>query len=58
MLSMPSIVITIEIQFLFLAINMFWALLRAHFNPSLGVRAKLILGGAHDDIFMPTIVNH
>ena len=50
-IPMPSIVITIKIQFLFLAINMFWVLLRAHFNPLLGARAKMILSGAHENIF-------
>ena len=52
MLSMPSIVIAIEIQLLF------WVLLRAHFNLLLGARANVILNGACENIFMPTNVNH
>ena len=39
-LSMPSKVIIIVIEFMFLGINMFWALLRAHFNPHLTAQAK------------------
>ena len=39
-LSMPCKVIIILIEFMFLGINMFWALLRAHFNPRLAARAK------------------
>ena len=31
---MPSKVIIIVIEFMFLGINIFWALLRAHFSPS------------------------
>ena len=30
---MPCKVIIIVIQFMFLGVNMFWALLRAHYNP-------------------------
>ena len=38
---MPSkvIIIIIVIEFMFLGINIFWALLRAHFNPHLTARA-------------------
>ena len=55
-LSMPSKVIIIVIEFMFLGINMFWALLRAHFNPRLTARAKMSLSRAQN-IFMPTNVN-
>ena len=49
---MPSTVIIIVIEFMFLGINMFWALLRAHFNPHLTARAKMSLSRAQN-IFMP-----
>ena len=39
--SMPSKVIIIVIEFMFLGINMFWVLLKGHFNPWLTARAKL-----------------
>jgi len=39
-------------EFMFLGINMFWALLRAHFNPHLVARAKMSLSQAQN-IFMP-----
>ena len=38
--SMPSKVILIVIEFMSLGINIFWAILRAHFNPRLPARAK------------------
>ena len=50
--SMPSKVITIVIEFMFLSINIFWALLRAHFYPRLTARAKTSLSRAQN-IFMP-----
>ena len=40
---MPSKVIIIVIDFMFAGINMFWALLGAHFNPHLSARAKMSL---------------
>ena len=48
--------IIIVIEFMFLGINIFWALLRAHFNPRLKARAKLSLSRAQD-IFMPANIN-
>ena len=53
---MPSKVIIIVIEFMFLGINMFWALLRAHFNPRLTARAKMSLSRAQN-IFMPANIN-
>ena len=38
---MPPKLIIIEIRFMFLGINVFWALLRAHFNPRLTAWAKI-----------------
>ena len=55
-LSMPSKVIIIVIEFMFLGINIFWALLRAHFNPRLTARAKMSLSRAQN-IFMPANIN-
>ena len=55
-LSMPSKVITIVIEFMFLGINIFWALLRTHFNPRLTARAKMSLSRAQN-IFMPANIN-
>ena len=55
-LSMPSKVIIIVIEFMFLGINIFWALLRAHFNPRLTARAKMSLSRAQN-IFMPANMN-
>ena len=56
-LSMPSkVIIIIVIEFMFLGINIFWALLRAHFNPRLTARAKMSLSRAQN-IFMPANVN-
>ena len=40
---MPSKVIIIVIEFMFLGINIFWALVRAHFKPRLTARAKMNL---------------
>ena len=44
------------IEFMFLGINMFWALLRAHFNPRLAAWAKMTLRRAKN-IFMPANIN-
>ena len=41
--SVPSKLIIIVIQFMFLGINTFWALLRAHFNHCLMAQAEMIL---------------
>ena len=56
--SMPSKVIIIVTQFMFLGIkyNIFWALLRAHFNPCLMAQAKMSLSQALN-IFMPANIN-
>ena len=54
--SMPSKVIIIVIEFMFLGINIFWALLRANFNPPLMARAKMSLSRAQN-IFMPANIN-
>ena len=53
---MPSKVIIIVIEFMFLGVNIFWALLRAHFNPRLTARAKMSLSRAQN-IFMPANIN-
>ena len=53
---MPSKVIIIVIEFMFLGINIFWALLRAHFNPRLKARDKMSLRRAQN-IFMPSNIN-
>ena len=53
---MPSKVIIIVIEFMFLGINIFWALLRAHFSPRLVARAKMSLSRAQN-IFMPANIN-
>ena len=55
-LSMSSKVIIIVIEFMFLGINIFWALLRAHFNPRLTARAKMSLSRAQNT-FMPANMN-
>ena len=55
-LSMPSKVIIIVIEFMFLGINIFWALLRAHFNPCRTAWAKMSLSRAQN-IFMPANIN-
>ena len=52
---MPSKVM-IVIEFMFLGINIFWALLRAHLNPRLTARAKMSLSRAQN-IFMPANIN-
>ena len=39
-----------------MSINIFWALLRAHFNPHLMARAKMSLSRAQN-IFMPSNIN-
>ena len=54
--SMPSKVIIIVIEFIFLGINIFWALLGAHCNPRLTARAKMSLSRAQN-IFMPANMN-
>ena len=41
---------------MFLGINIFWALLRAHFSPRLTARAKMSLSRAQN-IFMPANIN-
>ena len=41
---------------MFLGINIFWALFRAHFNPCLMAWAKMSLSCAQN-IFMPTNMN-
>ena len=46
----------IVIHFMFLGINMSWALLRAHFNPRQTARAKMSLSRAQN-IFMPANIN-
>ena len=51
---MPSKVIIIVIQFL--GINIFWSLLKSHFNPCLMAQAKMSLRQAQN-IFMPTNIN-
>ena len=53
---MPSKVIVTVIELMFLSINIFWALLRAHFNPRLMARAKMSLSRAQN-IFMPANIN-
>ena len=53
---MPSKVIIIVIEFMFLGVNIFWALLRARFNPRLTARAKMSLSRAQN-IFMPANIN-
>ena len=54
--SMPSKVIIIVINFMFLGKNLFWALLRAHFNPRARARAKMSLSRAQY-IFLPLDIN-
>ena len=49
-------VIIIVIEFMFLGIDIFWALLRAHFNPRLTARAKMSLIRAQN-IFLPANIN-
>ena len=52
---MPSKVI-IVIEFMFLGMNIFWALLRAHFKPRLTPRAKMSLS-RRQNIIMPANIN-
>ena len=54
--SMPSKVTIIMIVFMFLGLNIFRALLRAHFSPRLAARAKMSLSRAQN-IFMPANIN-
>ena len=44
------------IEFIFFGINIFLALLKAHFNPGLTARAKMSLSRAQN-IFMPANIN-
>ena len=53
---MPFKVIVIVLEFIFLGINIFWALLRAHFNSRLTAGAKMSLSRAQN-IFMPANIN-
>ena len=46
----------IVIEFMFLGINIFWALLRAHFNSRLTARAKMSPSRAQNT-FMPANIN-
>ena len=48
-LSIPSKVVIIVIEFMFLGI--FWALLRAHFNPRLTAQAKMSLSRGPKHIY-------
>ena len=48
--------IIIVIEFMFLGMNIFWALLKAHFSPRLAARAKMSLSRAQD-ILMPANMN-
>ena len=54
--SVPSKVIIIVIQFMFLGINIFWGPLRSHFNPHLMAQAEMSLGLTLN-IFMPGNTN-
>ena len=54
--SILSKVIIIVIDFMFLGINMFSTLLRAHFNPCRAARAKMCLSRTQN-MFMPTSIN-
>ena len=53
---MPSKVIIIAIQLMFLGINIFWVLLVAHFDPRPAARAKMGPSRAQS-IVMPANVN-
>ena len=53
---MPSKMIITVTQFMFLGINMFRALLRAHFNPRLMAGAEMSLSRAQN-MFRPTRIN-
>ena len=46
----------LQIEFMFLGINIFWALLGAHFNPRLAALAKMSLSRAQNK-FMPANIN-
>ena len=48
--------VIVVVQFMFSGINIFWALLRVHFNPRLMARAKMSLSRARN-IFMPANIN-
>ena len=48
--------IIIVLEFIFLGINIFWALLRTHFNPRLTARAKMSLSRAQN-MSMPANIN-
>ena len=54
--TMPSKVIIIVIEFIFLDKNIFWALLRAHFNPRQTARGKMRLSRAQNMV-MPANIN-
>ena len=54
--SMPSKVMILVIQSMFLGVNIFSTLPRAHFNPRLTARAKISLSQAQN-IFMPANIN-
>ena len=56
-LSMPSKVIMIVKQFMFLGINIFWALLRARLNPCFTARAKMSLSRAQNMFMMSANIN-
>ena len=53
---MPSKVIIIATKFMFLGINMFWALFGAHFSSGLEVQAKTSLTQAQN-LLMPANIN-
>ena len=53
---MPSKVKIKVTEFMCLGINIFWAFLRAHFNPRLATRAKMSLSQAQNT-FMPANIN-
>ena len=52
---MLSEVVILVIQFMFLGINIFWVLLRAHFNPRLTARAKISLSIYNILLFQKTL---
>ena len=53
--SVPSKVMIIGKQFMFMGINIFWALLRAHFNPRLTAAVKMSLSQA-ENVFIETLL--
>ena len=55
---MPSKVILIVIEFMFLGINIFWALFRAHLKPRLLARAKMSLSRAQKYTFCTSFKGH